>query len=290
MSQAQADTYEEEYENYDEFDDDEDDDNERGLSGLVVLLMGVVMLGAFASIVWIAYQQGMKSAENGRGATPYVSADPDPLKIENEVAAATPENDRAVYDRLQNGSAPDVETIAAAPEEPVTRSVTDPIAAIASDAGAAITDDAANDRIESLASADAQIAAPTAPSQKPAPTAATPAAATSTTAKPSPLETQTPAATVPAPAAALPSVSGGTHLVQVGAFKSQAEADGVWTKMQTKLGDYLSGKSPDVEMADLGSKGVFYRLRIGPFGSADEAKTYCEGLKSRGQDCLIKAK
>jgi hypothetical protein len=60
--------------------------------------------------------------------------------------------------------------------------------------------------------------------------------------------------------------------------------------LQGKLGDYLNGKSRDVERADLGDKGVFYRQRIGPFASADDARTYCEGLKTRGQDCLIKAK
>ena len=55
---------EEEFEEYDEYEDDEeeDEDEEGGLSGLVVLLMGVVMLGAFASVVWIAYQQGTKSS------------------------------------------------------------------------------------------------------------------------------------------------------------------------------------------------------------------------------------
>jgi len=43
-----------------------------------------------------------------------------------------------------------------------------------------------------------------------------------------------------------------------------------------------------VETADLGDRGVYHRLRVGPFASSDAAKTYCEGLKERGQDCLIK--
>ena len=56
------------------------------------------------------------------------------------------------------------------------------------------------------------------------------------------------------------------------------------------MSDYVAGKSSDIERADLGERGIFYRLRIGPFASADEARTYCEGLKTRGQDCLHKAK
>ena len=82
----------------------------------------------------------------------------------------------------------------------------------------------------------------------------------------------------------------GSHLVQVGAFRSEEEAGAQWAKLQGKLGDFLSGKDDDVERADLGDKGVYYRLRIGPFASSDDAKTFCAGLKDRGTDCLIKAK
>ena len=78
-------------------------------------------------------------------------------------------------------------------------------------------------------------------------------------------------------------------MVQVGAFRSNDEAMAQWGRMQTKLGDFLNGKSPDVERADLGDRGVYHRLRIGPFSSSDAAKTYCADLKERGQDCLIKS-
>ncbi|HXI85992.1 MAG TPA: SPOR domain-containing protein, partial [Parvularculaceae bacterium] len=103
-----------------------------------------------------------------------------------------------------------------------------------------------------------------------------------------PQEASAPATPRPSPSSA--GALSGTHVVQVAAFGSQAEADQSWTRLQKKLGDYLAGKSEDVERADLGAKGVYYRLRIGPFSSTDDAKTFCEGLKSRGQDCLVKAK
>jgi len=281
---------EEEYEEFDEFDDEEEE--ERGLSGLVVLLMGVVMLGAFASVVWIAYQQGIK---NGPGAdqAPYVAADPDPLKIENDrPGRPAAGNDRQVYDRLEGTRREPVETLAKAPEEPVARSSADPIGDIAaSTAGEPVVDDAVADRIASLAAQDEALSrqpiAPAAqqpPAQQPAaqqPAARQPAA-------------QQPAAPQPRPAAPAPTAGAGalsgTHVVQVGAFGSQNEADTNWSRMQTRLGDFVSGKSPDVERADLGARGVFYRLRIGPFSSSADAKTFCDGLKTRGQDCLVKAK
>ena len=54
------------------FDDDFDDidevdaeDGDRGVSGLVVLLMGAVMFGAVASVVWIASMTSTGSPSAG---------------------------------------------------------------------------------------------------------------------------------------------------------------------------------------------------------------------------------
>lgn len=282
-------SFDDDLDEIDEFDED-DAEEERGLSGLVVLLMGVVMLGALASVVWIAYKQGIRNGQAQQGA-PYVAADPEPLKIENRVADAANGDDLAVYDSLGGEETAPVEVIAEGPEEPVARDAEDPIGAIASSAGepTGLADDAVADRIAELAEADAAAApddaaaaAPAAPETKPTPQPATPPTAASAGSSSAP---QTPTVTFKSGGAL-----GGSHLVQIGAFRSEAEAEGQWTRLEGKLGDYLDGKSEDVERADLGDKGVYYRLRIGPFASSDEAKTYCAGLKERGTDCLIKAK
>ncbi len=302
---ADDDDLEEEFEEeFDDYDDDDEDD-EGAISGLVVLLMGVVMLGAFASVVWIAYQQGIK---NSNSETPYVAADPEPVKIETAEDVASAGNDREVYDNLEGRDADPVEIIAAGPEEPVDRSVDDTIGAIASSVGGtvddaiddagAITDDAVADRIAQLEQADqalqdlADDAGSAADAMvDDAATAVTNASDAAAETLASVTSTDDDAITVPDP----PSLGGGgalsgSHLVQVGAFRSEAEADTFWGSMESKMGDYLSGKSKDVEFADLGDRGVFYRLRVGPFASSDAARTYCAGLKERGQDCLIKAK
>lgn len=275
---AQSETFEEEYQEYDEF---EDEDEDRGLSGLLVLLMGVVMLGAFASIVWIAYQQGIKTGVTNRD-VPNVVADPEPVKIENQVADAAAAADRPVYDRFDGASGDQVEVLAEGPEEPVARESEDPIADIASENqlnNDEVVDDAVADRIASLAAADAEL--DQAPPAQAAPKPAT---------QPTPVKAEPPVATAPTAQPSTVCASTGTHLVQVGAFRSDEEANSMWTRLEGKLGEYMSGKAPDVERADLGEKGVYFRLRIGPFASAEDAKTYCEGLKARGQDCLVKAK
>lgn len=325
MATREEDELEDEFDEYDDYEDeDEDDEDEGGLSGLVVLLMGVVMLGAFASVVWIAYQQGVKSSEQE---TPFVSADPEPVKIETAASDAPSGNERAVYDDIEGLDEAPVEVVAEAPEEPVARDVDDAIGAIASQieeaaddaaddaagaagavadeaaaAGSEIVDDAVGDRIAALEAADqalneagedadaadaAQAAGEELTIPDPDDVAATAAGAGD--ARP---------ADVPQPASAPEPVFAnenndalsGSHVVQVGAFRSAGEADAFWTGMEDKLGDYLQYKSKHVEKADLGDRGIFYRLRVGPFMSADAARTYCAGLKERGQDCLTKAK
>ena len=299
-----------EFDEYDEYDDDEDEDeDEGGLSGFVVLLMGVVMLGAFASVVFIAYNQGIKNNENE---TPFVAADPEPVKIETaeEVASG---NSREVYDSFEGGETNPVEVLAEGPEEPVARDIDNTIGAIAAavenagDAAAEITDDAVADRIAALEEADAALNE-TAENISDAATEVIDTVSTTITdaadaveevvdERPSePVAPISPVAETRSVTDLIVETSGdtsalsGSHLVQVGAFRSDAEAGTYWTRMEANLGDYLGGKSKHVERADLGDKGVYHRLRIGPFASRDAASTYCAGLKERGQDCLIKAK
>jgi cell division septation protein DedD len=295
------------------FDDDFDDvdevdgeDGDRGVSGLVVLLMGAVMFGAVASVVWIAYQHGVKTGARGTDA-PFVTADPEPLKIENQVATETDGMERQVYDRFEGANGEPVEVIAQGPEEPVNRSSYDPIGDIASEAAPAASDDAVADRIAALAAEDAAL---NSAAKAPAAASATPVKEEPKAEPTLPARSEPRTATPPTPASTgaadtqavatpreLPTVSyrnegaaSGSHLVQVGAFRSEAEATAQWNSLQKKLGELATGKSDDIERADLGSKGVYYRLRIGPFASKAEATDYCSELKQRGTDCLIKAR
>jgi len=265
---------EEDYQEYDEFDDDDED---RGLSGFAVLIMGIVMIGAFVSVVWIAYKQGMKVGGDSAIETPYVAADPDPIKIETADNTATVA-DREVYDALDGENDTPVTTLAEGPEEPVDRSVEDTIGSLAADAEAAAAD-MSGEVEDRLADLEAQDAAVLDEPEITVPEASDPAP-----------ETTSVASNVrPATRSNAAGALSGSHVVQVGAFRSTDEAMAQWGRLQTKLGDFANGKSPDVEVADLGDRGVYHRLRIGPFATADDAKTYCAGLKDRGQDCLIKA-
>jgi cell division protein FtsN len=60
--------------------------------------------------------------------------------------------------------------------------------------------------------------------------------------------------------------------------------------MQQKYPSLLAAYRPMVRKADLGSKGVWYRLQIGPMNSKTTASKLCTDLKSQGlPDCLVVA-
>src|SRR4029078_3709086 len=87
-----------------------------------------------------------------------------------------------------------------------------------------------------------------------------------------------------APAAAAPV----KYVVQVGSKKKQTDALASFAHMQQKYPSLLAGYRPMVQKADLGAKGVWYRLRIGPIADKTAAAKLCSQLKARGlPDCLV---
>lgn len=75
--------------------------------------------------------------------------------------------------------------------------------------------------------------------------------------------------------------------VQLSASKSEAEAKTTWTRIAKKFANDVQGKEHYILRADLGSKGVFYRLQMGPFSSTKAAEEFCFSLVSQGQGCIV---
>jgi len=116
--------------------------------------------------------------------------------------------------------------------------------------------------------------------QAPAPeTTAEPVAATPAPVEAQPAETQV---------AALPSSEAPSGIrLQLASVPNEADVDGEWQRLQKRLGNALDGQQLQVERADLGTKGVFYRLQIGPFADRSAAKAACKEIKAAGGDCLL---
>ena len=79
----------------------------------------------------------------------------------------------------------------------------------------------------------------------------------------------------------------GKLYVQLLASRSQNDALDAWKRLQSKNGDLLGDLGSSVARADLGDRGVYYRLRAGPIASEARAKSLCSALADRKVSCLI---
>ena len=86
------------------------------------------------------------------------------------------------------------------------------------------------------------------------------------------------------PEAAAPA---GGYLVQVASQRSEAAAQAAYRALQAKFPAVLGPRSPLIRRADLGDKGVYYRVTIGPFDTQDAADQACADLKTAGGQCIV---
>ncbi|WP_141693802.1 SPOR domain-containing protein [Methyloligella halotolerans] len=88
------------------------------------------------------------------------------------------------------------------------------------------------------------------------------------------------------PAETASTSEGGGYRLQLAASRSEAEARQLWQKVQSS-NPALSGKTPQIEQADVGDLGTFYRLQIGPFSDKAESEKLCNDLKRSGVECFL---
>ena len=86
-------------------------------------------------------------------------------------------------------------------------------------------------------------------------------------------------------AAAAPARSG--YVVQVSSQRSVDQAQASFESMKRRYKSVLGGFNPDIQRADLGAKGIYYRVRVGPMASRETALRLCEQLKSAGGSCFV---
>ena len=251
-----------------------DDETARGP---LILALAIGVLLVFGAVVWNTYRQGVRS--NGAG-IPSVIADAQPYKRvpEDRGGLEVRDTDKRFYDQmdaserddveiadagtpdlLQGGPPielrPGVEDDEADPENGMPNSVADEVEALA--------DLSKPDRGTEMASLD--------PVPVPVPSARAP---------------------LPAPTAReiVPQFAfseSGQFLVQVAAFRSENAAEAEWRKSAAQHPDLYRGAGKRIQRADLGAKGVFYRLRIGAFAEKSEAMAFCDALKATGDNCIV---
>lgn len=252
-----------------------------------------------------------EAAPAGGSGTPAVAGGaPDPNKPPSEVAGTlnVPQGGTSMdtvldkggnipvnSDPLNNGGAPASADAGAAPAPAGTVPASDGDgAAPAAPAKAAPAQPAqvatADDGGTPAASGDDGDAAAGAPAATPEPPAkpATPPKPKTVVAKGEPIDltpAKKPAAAPAANPADAAAMTAGLS-VQVTSQKSEAAAMSAFRSMQSRYAEVLGRYQPNVQRADLGDRGTYYRVRVGPF-AGDGASRVCAALKAAGGDCII---
>jgi cell division protein FtsN len=249
------------------FDEDEQEIDEEGSRLPLLIVIALLVLAAFGGVVWLAYSQGV---QRGRADAPrMIVAAPGPVKE----AAADMDQQRSLKIYQQPAPAEDdtaVNETTPLPPTPVTSKHEAPVAP----------------KHTEMAQAPASK-----PGAKLADTAPKPAETKSAVASKTPAAVANPVETAklpPPPAAkeeAAP-VTGGAYVLQIGAYKSQSDADAAWRTFKSKH-PMAAGYSESVQKADLGDKGTWYRLRMGGFADKAAAASFCDKLKADGGNCLV---
>ena len=117
------------------------------------------------------------------------------------------------------------------------------------------------------------------------PVATAPRADTATAAAPAARQAEAQPAAAPTQKVAPSAIASGAPMVQIGAFDSNALADGEWKRVSGKLGSVFAGKAQVIQKAETGGR-TFWRLRAAGFESREEARRFCAALIAEGIDCI----
>lgn len=85
-------------------------------------------------------------------------------------------------------------------------------------------------------------------------------------------------------------VSDGPFVAQVAALQSEASVNPAWARLSSRAPQLFAPAQLDVERADLGARGVYYRVRAGYFADRANAARFCDRIRQMGQDCIVVAR
>ncbi|MEL6830061.1 MAG: SPOR domain-containing protein [Pseudomonadota bacterium] len=214
---------------------------------ILVLALGVLLI--FAGVVWNTYRQGVRPAEGG---LPVFADETTDFKRAPDERGGTQVAglERGFYELMETSE----ELRGQAPE----------LDGGVSDAPATETE------INEIEVAESPIRVAAMTPEEPDPVA--------------PAIDETP---VPTPDTVARFQSGGAFQVQLMALRSEEAATKAWRDFNRTFPRLASGAKVDIQEANLGARGTFYRLRLGNFASREHARDYCEELKANGRDCIV---
>jgi hypothetical protein len=91
----------------------------------------------------------------------------------------------------------------------------------------------------------------------------------------------------PAAAETSGSAGGGGFVVQIASAKSEGDAQASLRGLQRRFADVIGNQPANIRRVEIPGKGTFFRVRLGPLSSRDDAVTLCTQLKAAGGDCVV---
>ncbi|MBT4937753.1 MAG: hypothetical protein HON14_01375, partial [Rhodospirillaceae bacterium] len=247
-------------------------------TGLKFLLL-VVLLGGAGYGAWA--QWGDEIIGRNADELPIVRASEKPLKVRPEKPGGIeiPNRDKLVYDRLEKKPPEEkTENLLPRPEVPLSPPQPKPVE-------------------------KAEITVKPEPKQETKPAPAKTVGSQPTTAEVAAVKKPAPAPKPPqsekkivaaqpkevAPIAALQfkAAVNTSYQIQLAAVRNEAAAKKEWARLQKKHQSLLGKLSLNVVRADLGKRGIYYRLRAGTFANQVVAKALCQSLAKVKVACLV---
>ena len=217
--------------------------------GLIASLVAFGVIAVFAGGLWFAYQQGLRHGVGSTGAAdvPLIRADERPTKVkpENPGGMEVPDRDKLIYTQKRAT----VEHLLPPPEKPMPRPT----------ATSAAAPSASPQHPPTIAAAGPANSAPQAQSQQPA-------------------------GKSPAKAGSAAAQKADGARIRLASVRSEEAAHQEWDRIRRANPDLLGSVSAAPVRADMGEKGVFYRVETAPIADADRV---CGELKRRNIGCII---
>lgn len=266
--------------------------------GRLLLFLATVIVISLVGIIYVTYSYGVRQREPGDPPVIAAATGPERVASEDPGGLDVPHQDKLVYDRVSGEETETVERLMPAAEEPVD------LAGLrtTSDEPEIGLDTAANDVVVDTPVETAETETTSAPEvAEPAATSTIDMSAETSVPvvdpepEPTPernietiIDETTPKVTPePETTNSIGSATSGEYVVQVGSFKGADLAVAGWEALTKKHKLLVSNLRPDVKVVDLGDRGIYYRLRIGPFEDKASANSTCTSLKAARQDCLV---
>ncbi len=78
----------------------------------------------------------------------------------------------------------------------------------------------------------------------------------------------------------------GAYVAQIAALRTQDSVQPLWSRLSARDPALFADASLDVQHADLGQQGIYWRVRAGAFADRANAEAFCNRVRALGQDCI----